>query len=125
MMLAKKPEIIILADRADQILLREICAGIEEEGLFYRVERAENVSDPVKLAHKAAEESILGTGIGIVLQHAVLTFDKLPAEKPLFEFREEELGRKDSRARALGKNAARLVRRQPFSMDEFLTAPGQ
>jgi hypothetical protein len=119
MMLAKKPEIVILEDRADQGILREICAGIEEEGLFYRIEKTEVVMDPGMLAHKAAEESILGAGIGIVLSHAVLTFDKLPAEHPLFQLEEKDLMKGRSRARALGKNAARLVRRQPFSMEEF------
>lgn len=113
-MLAKKPEIIILCNRASQILKREICAGIEEEGLLYQVRESSVSDDAAALAREAATDSILETGIGICLEEAVLTFEKLPAEKPLFTVRQtdQETGREI--ARLLGKNAARLVKKQPF-----------
>ena len=36
-MIARKPTILIFTVRPDEMLLREICAGIEEEGVLYEV----------------------------------------------------------------------------------------
>lgn len=58
-----KPTIIIYTNDPDQEFLHEICSGIEEEGLLYEIhERAGELDD---LAHEAAEDSMLGSGIGM------------------------------------------------------------
>ena len=36
-MITKKPSIFIYTNDADEDFLREICAGIEEEGVFFEV----------------------------------------------------------------------------------------
>lgn len=89
-------------------ILKEVCAGIEEEGVFYEI-----LLDGQALEfHQAligANESAVGVGISIV--HRVLTLCISNQMKtPLFQLKSPT---KDS-ARRLGQNAARYVKRLPF-----------
>ena len=36
-MIVKKPSIFIYTHLADKTILREVCAGVEEEGVFYEI----------------------------------------------------------------------------------------
>jgi hypothetical protein len=87
--------------------LRELLAGVEEEGVPFRVERAAEGAAG-SIAHDAALASTLGVGIGvddaglIAVHHA-----KLPPGCPA-------LTGDRRRARTLGHNAARLVVGIPF-----------
>ena len=36
-MIVKKPSIFIYTHLADEAILREVCAGVEEEGVFYEI----------------------------------------------------------------------------------------
>ena len=40
-MIAKKPSIFIYSNGAGENYLKEICAGIEEEGVFYEISERE------------------------------------------------------------------------------------
>ena len=89
-MVVNKPTIIIYTNDPDQEFLHEICSGIEEEGLLYEIhERAGELDD---LAHEAAEDSMLGSGIGMSELNA-----------PRFW-----------QCRNLGANSARAVKKMPF-----------
>lgn len=129
MMMINKPSIHIYIDQADPQILKEICAGIEEEGVPYEIrdvsrenrsskpensgiaERpAESLGDPAGLAFLAAEESVLGTGIGIVDDTAAMTLRKIPKETPVYLLQNPEA----AKCRNLGTDSARAVKRKPF-----------
>lgn len=108
---APKPEIKIFynAQTTDPTVVREIALGIEEEGVpSSLVEKDE--TDAIAMAFHAAESSHLGVGIGIAGQ-AVLHFIKLKEGAPLFCI---DVNSDEDKLRAIGGNAARLVKRMPF-----------
>ena len=110
-MLAKKPEIILFTNTTNTQLIREICAGIEEEGLLYRC--AENTgADALHMAMEAAKEATIGVGIGVAGARAVLMHESLEPEKPLFVLEDGDR----EKARSLGKNAARFIKKMPLSV---------
>ena len=58
-MIAKKPTIVIYTHRADESLLKEVCAGIEEEGVLYEIApHTGGAADELSLA--ACDTSMLG-----------------------------------------------------------------
>jgi len=88
--------------------------GLEEEGIPAQIACAENHPTAVLLAKAAAQESRLHVGIGIhsATGQIVLHHRDLPDEKPLFT---ESVSPVDWEALVrLGKNAARLVKGNPF-----------
>lgn len=98
------------ADHGRQDALRQLQYGIEEEGLPYEVKIGSD-EDAVDLAWDASRQSRLEVGLGLDSDTMVLHFGKLEASKPLFKI--------PARApyeavRAMGANAARLVKRLPF-----------
>lgn len=62
-MVVNRPEIILYTCRPDEDYLKEVCAGIEEEGVLYRIYSRQGDLDT--LAFEAAAVSMLGCGIGI------------------------------------------------------------
>lgn len=89
---------------------KDLLYGIEEEGLPFLLETKEG-SDAVDLAYAAAQDSVLGVGIGLDGNgNACLHFQKLKPKKPLFELTSYS----GFQLRVLGTNAARLVKRMPF-----------
>ncbi|MGV8907128.1 MAG: glycerol dehydratase reactivase beta/small subunit family protein [Acetobacterium sp.] len=109
---APKPEIKVIHNKlmTCQTVIDQIVHGIEEEGLPYSVEQSEE-TNPVELAFRGAELSHLGVGIGITDNEVVLHFIKLKEDQPLFKIPAYS---DDSVLRAIGSNAARLVKRMPF-----------
>lgn len=108
-MVTNKPAILIYAIEPDKIILREICAGIEEEGvLFELVEKA--AMDFEDLCFESANDSILGSGIGIHGFQIALQLRLLPKGRQLFSITKPT----PAQARYLGANAARAVKRIPF-----------
>lgn len=100
-----RPEIVILTYNPDKEALKELLAGIEEEGVLYRVafetlDESENV-----LGYKAASVSQIETGIGFYEKNAALYIQKVP-EKPLLVTSKFH--------RILGQNAARYVKGNPL-----------
>jgi hypothetical protein len=104
-----RPTVVVLhrPGPGNRCCLRQINAGIEEEGVPFRVEEAETGS-VAELAYAAAQASTLGVGVGvdaagnICVHHA-----KLPPDAPA-------LTGPPQHARSLGHNAARLVIGIPF-----------
>lgn len=83
-------------------IIIEICAGLEEEGIPYRVQ--EDAQNIIGLGFKAASLSILGVGIGVSHDGKISIYhEKSPQEKPYITANWKD-GRK------MGQNAARLVK---------------
>lgn len=86
--------------------LREVKAGMEEEGIPYSIVESKKV-DAVDLAYQGASESQLGVGVGISAQFLCIHYSKLPCDQPLF------ISNGPGYAlewRCFGYNAARLVK---------------
>ncbi|MCL2572409.1 MAG: glycerol dehydratase reactivase beta/small subunit family protein [Defluviitaleaceae bacterium] len=81
--------------------LKEICAGLEEEGILYSI-FSKTSADVKTLAFDAANHSKLRVGIGIAVSTAALQIRNCPIDKPVFLI--------DSDYRALGTNAGRAVK---------------
>ncbi|MHA6513385.1 glycerol dehydratase reactivase beta/small subunit family protein [Tessaracoccus sp. Z1128] len=87
--------------------LTGLLLGMEEEGVPAEVTRRDELN-PLALAHAASLESRLGIGVGVALDYAVVTTEKLPEGRPYIA---EWLGVSD---RIVGSNAARIVKRIPL-----------
>ncbi|MCF0134265.1 MAG: glycerol dehydratase reactivase beta/small subunit family protein [Blautia sp.] len=107
-MVVNKPAIILYVDEPDPDLLREVCAGIEEEGVLYQV--SAHKGDLDTLAFEAAKESILGSGIGMTGQRIALQMLRLPKGHNVFELDSPRFWQ----CRNLGANSARAIKKMPF-----------
>ena len=90
------------------MLVREVCAGIEEEGVLYQVTSREGDLDT--LAYEAACESMLGSGIGIRGVRLAMQMQRLPKGKNVFELNAPSF----RQCRNLGANSARAIKKMPF-----------
>lgn len=91
-------------------VLREIIAGIEEEGLKWRVIRVYRTSDVSFIAHDAAEYSGSGIGIGIQSKGTTVIHQKdLPPLSNLELFSQAPLIEMET-FRQIGKNAAKYAK---------------
>ena len=68
-MIAKRPSIFIYVNEESAEMLKEICAGIEEEGIFFEI-FGSDIRDTDVLAWEAANDSMMGSGIGIYQNQA-------------------------------------------------------
>lgn len=107
-MIVNKPTVVIYTRDPDEDFLREICAGIEEEGVLYEVHRREAGMD--QLAWEAAKDSMLGSGIGIEGRRIAMQMARLPLGKNVFELNDPRFWQ----CRNLGANSARAVKKMPF-----------
>lgn len=108
---AVKPTIkLYYSGPVDETQLSPILLGIEEEGVPCETERLDS-GEALQLSLDACTASVLGVGVGLTSREAILHFNKLPDDSPLFRIftnaGEEAL-------RTLGANAARLVKKLPF-----------
>lgn len=78
-MIVRKPTVIIYTRDPDEDFLREICAGIEEEGVLYEIHSRD--ADMDELAFEAAKDSMLGSGIGIAERRLPCRWQSFPKEK--------------------------------------------
>lgn len=91
-------------------VIREICAGIEEEGLGYRFIRVFRTADVGFIAHEAAKLSGSGIGIGIQSRGTTVIHQKdLPPLSNLELFSQSPLIDLET-FRAIGKNAAKYAK---------------
>ncbi|MGA7877965.1 MAG: glycerol dehydratase reactivase beta/small subunit family protein [Desulfoferrobacter sp.] len=109
-----KPAVLILSDGAvEEELVNPILWGLEEEGIpsEFRETVAQNGES---ISKKAAEQSLLGVGIGINERGSSISLHHrdLLDEKPLFILSGED--RFSEQLRILGTNAARLVKGEPL-----------
>ncbi len=109
---AERPSIRLrLNDRVDEARIAEVLHGVEEESVPVELTWHTELN-PLLLAHAASLESRLGIGIGISLDHIVITTEKLPPDRPYLA---AILNRSATSDRKAGANAARLVKRMPLS----------
>ena len=106
-----KPDIRILCGPGtpEEILL-QLRFGMEEEGIPWQTETRAG-GDAAALAWEAAQSSRLEVGVGLDAQSLVLHYSKLAADEPLFRV---SVRGGAEQARALGANAARLVKKLPL-----------
>ena len=107
-MVVNKPAIIIYTNEPDEDLLREVCAGIEEEGVLYQVSSHEGDLDT--LAFEAAKESMLGSGVGITGARLAMQMERLPKGRNVFELNMPRFWQ----CRNLVANSARAIKKMPF-----------
>lgn len=107
-MVVNRPEIILYTCRPDEDYLKEVCAGIEEEGVLYRIYSRQGDLDT--LAFEAAAVSMLGCGIGIAGSKLAMQMQHLPKGKNVFELNFPRFWQ----CRNLGANSARAVKKMPF-----------
>ena len=114
---APKPEIKVFNKKnaVHSFYIREVVLGIEEEGLPYDIEEKTGYATARELAYKAAEASHLGVGIGISDKGIAIHTNKLKEDQPLFDVK---LSDDEEVLRAMGANAARLIKRMPFKIVE-------
>ena len=108
-MISKRPTIYIYTDNSDKDVLREICAGIEEEGVFYEVSEhpEQNLES---LTWHAANDSMLGSGVGVKGSRAAFQIRGL---KP-GQFIDYYAYPSKEESRRLGTNSARAIKKRPF-----------
>lgn len=93
-------------------VLKEVIAGIEEEGLSYRFAKIYRTSDVAFVAHDAAELSGSGIGIGIQSKGTTIIHQKdLPPLSNLELFSQAPLIDLPT-FRAIGKNAAKYAKNE-------------
>ena len=112
-MIARKPTILIFTVRPDEVLLRELCAGIEEEGVLYDV-ISQPSGDAHTLAASASGMSMLGSGVALVGRSLALHIKGMTTQSPL-------LGHTDAtgeQAREIGANAARVIKKLPLRLGD-------
>ncbi len=108
-MIVQKPSIYVYVSDPDPICLRNVCAGIEEEGVLYQISM-EQGTDLRRLAANAAESSVLGSGVAIVGSQVALQLRGCPWEKPVFWLTEATA----EAARSVGADSARAIKKLPF-----------
>jgi propanediol dehydratase-reactivating factor small subunit len=104
-----KPTILLYTVNPSEKILKEICAGIEEEGLLYE-QKSFHDKNIHELSFLAANESVLGSGIGINHSKVALQLRAVPKGKNVFYLEKPTL----EECRKIGSNAARAVKRIPF-----------
>lgn len=103
----KKPVIAVLVNRTEDIIVKEVLAGIEEQGVIYEV--FIKASLLAKGDMKVCELSQLGVGIAINERDIELQVEKIPDAKPLMK-----VTANCNYARKLGTNAALYVKGIPL-----------
>lgn len=108
-MIIKRPSIFIYTHEADPTVLKEVCAGIEEEGVFFdTTEMPDECME--KLAYKAARDSMLGSGVGIFGTAVCLKMRGLEKGRNI----ESYLSPNRTQCRNIGANSARAIKKLPF-----------
>ena len=108
-MIVKKPSIFIYTNKPNTDALKEVCAGIEEEGVFFEIfER--DAADLSTLAFEAANDSMMGAGIGIRQTSMALQMKGLPKGKNIENYQTPTL----EECRKIGANSARAIKKMAF-----------
>ena len=114
MELMKRPAIYVRAREAETPIFKQILYGMEEEGIPFELQDIQS-SNVIYESHQAAMESSLLVGVAFLNDQVVIHYRNLPQEYPIFN--ETRLASKDKQfLRALGANAARLVKGIPFKL---------
>ena len=103
-------KVFVTSDHGRKETLRQLVFGIEEEGIPCEVS-VEDFPNADSLAYQASQQSRLGVGLGLDRDTLVLQFSKLKESEPLFQISARS---PEWDVRAMGANAARLVKKLPF-----------
>ena len=105
-----KPNVrVLMSPDASPAALRQLTYGMEEEGIPWEEGTREGV-DALALSWEAAQASRLEVGLGLDRQFVVLHYSKLQQDQPLYRVP----ARQADQVRAIGANAARLVKKLPL-----------
>jgi len=99
------PYLIIHVHHPDQLILKEVMSGIEEEEVLYQVVYSDSSKDSITLAYDGARQSSLGVGVGISKDNYTIAIQQQLA--PV-------LIKTDATPRNTGHNAGRLVKKKPL-----------
>lgn len=110
-MIINKPSVFIYTVRPSESIVKEVCAGMEEEGVFYEITEQED-TDVGTLAYRAAEDSMLGCGIGIFEESVVLSMKGLKMGRNIEAYHHPA----KEQSRRMGANAARAIKKQSLKM---------
>ncbi|CAB1239838.1 glycerol dehydratase reactivase beta/small subunit family protein [Clostridium sp. MT-14] len=112
-----RPCINVCLDNPAESLLKEILAGLEEEGIPYELKNMNFTQDEIiKIAYEVSEESRMGIAIALKNDRVVLHYSKLKENHPLIDMRLDYYEKR--KARIIGCNAARLYKVMPFKSFE-------
>lgn len=100
------PYIVINYYTPDSEILKEIKAGIEEEGGLYLTQKVVEDMDSLTLSYESSKQSSLGIGIGINKTSIHLSFQQ--QLKPL------SISMVGETPRNIGQNAVRLIKGKPL-----------
>lgn len=64
----QKPYLLIKQYQPVAKIVKDMMAGLEEEGILFQMEIEDQMTDAITLAYQAAKKSALGIGIGISRQ---------------------------------------------------------
>jgi len=110
----KRPAIYVRARETEAPILKQILYGMEEEGIPFELQEVQS-TNVIYESHQAAMKSPLLVGVAYLNDQVVVHYRSLPLEYPIFN--ETRLASKDIKfLRALGANAARLVKGIPFKL---------
>ena len=109
-MIIKKPSIFIYVNNPDTSSLRNVCAGIEEEGVFYEIKEMETISLD-ELAWNAANDSMLGSGIGMTGNGIAMQMRGISKGRNIESYQNPD----PMQSRKLGANSARAVKKLAFT----------
>lgn len=108
-MTINQPAIKLYCNQVNEAYLKEICAGMEEEGVPFEIKEMIEW-ELEELCYQASTESVLGVGIGVKDATIAIQMSPLPKGKYLFQIDKPT----NQQCRYLGMNAARAVKRMPF-----------
>ena len=108
-MIVKRPSIFIYTNAPAPDCLKEVCAGIEEEGVFFEVFEREK-ADLDTLAFDAAGDSMLGSGIGICGNHVALQMKGIAKGKNVESYHMPT----SADCRKIGANSVRAIKKMPL-----------
>lgn len=109
-MIVKKPSILIYTYRPDARVLKEVCAGMEEEGVFFEVSEQPAADPATMMAWRAALESMLGSGVGISGTACAFSMRGLAKDRCVEQYAEPDA----VQSRKLGANSARAIKKLSF-----------
>lgn len=105
-----KPNVrVLMSPDASPVALRQLTYGMEEEGIPWEEDAREGM-DALALSWEAAQASRLEVGLGLDRQFVVLHYSKLQQDQPLYRVPARQM----DQVRAIGANAARLVKKLPL-----------
>ena len=108
-MIVNRPSIFVYTNEPDPDFLRQVCAGIEEEGVFWEIFPRQD-SDLDTLAFDAARDSMLGSGIGISGVDVALQMQGVIKGRNVEQYHMPTY----AQCRKIGANSARAIKKMAF-----------